>query len=161
MFHGHVVEVNKPESLFLREVHSNLQIFNRFILCFCIVPTWKDWLPDYGFALPPSLLLCSPGKALLWIGHQLVLVDQRLGIVEENLVLKTVPSSSLTEVSSKLDDLLHRSGAIIIGWPWWSPGCLFAFWWTRFLVALFVAQHGQLNGLHIFDEYIDDDFKHS
>jgi len=39
MFHGHVVEVNKP------------------------------------------------GKALLWIGHQLVLVDERLGVVEENLVL--------------------------------------------------------------------------
>ena len=34
---------------------------------------------------------------------------------------------------------------------------MFAFWWTRFLVDLFVAQHGQLNGLHIVGEYVDDD----
>ena len=34
---------------------------------------------------------------------------------------------------------------------------MFAFWWTRFLVALFVAQHGQLNGLHVVGEYVDDD----
>ena len=33
---------------------------------------------------------------------------------------------------------------------------MFAFWWTRFLVALFVAQHGQLNGLYIVEEYVDD-----
>ena len=63
----------------------------------------------------------------------------------------------MSALGIKLDDLLYRSGAIIIGWPWWSPGCLFAFWWTRFLVALFVAQHGQLNGLHIVGEYVDDD----
>ena len=63
----------------------------------------------------------------------------------------------MSALGIKLDDLLYRSGAIIIGWPWLSPGCLFAFWWTRFLVALFVAQHGQLNGLHIVDEYVEDD----
>ena len=103
MFHGHVVEVNKPESSYMRGIHSQPQIFNCSIHCFCIVATWKDWLPDYiWFNCPLSLLFCSPGKALLWIGHQLVLVDERLGVVEENLVLKTVPCS---EVSSWHDTI--------------------------------------------------------